>query len=161
MLSSFPSGVWTVATGGHRDGAHEEGQSSFHTVITAWGRCHCTHHLLTAHFYNKKIILLFFSHLLWLYLACTCVSLAVPDSTVAVRYIFRQHQWIGAYWGLRNESYYPTRVKYRWTSWHLYCYCGMHCLLSCTAFYIDADQNFGFYESQTVFNCCRPELLQL
>lgn len=60
MLSSFPSGVWTVATGGHRDGAHEEGQSSFHTVITAWGRCHCTHHLLTAHFYNKKIILLFF-----------------------------------------------------------------------------------------------------
>ncbi len=37
-------------------------------------------------FYNKNIILLLFSHLLWLYLACTCMSLAVSDRTVAVRY---------------------------------------------------------------------------
>lgn len=62
MLSSFHSGVWTVATGGHRDGAHEEGQSLFRTIVTAWGRCHCTHHLLTAHEKKrkeKKIILLF------------------------------------------------------------------------------------------------------
>ncbi len=37
-------------------------------------------------FYNKRIILLLFSHRLWLYLACTCMSLAVPDRTVAASY---------------------------------------------------------------------------
>lgn len=54
MLSSFPSGVWAVATGGHRDGVHEEGQSSFGMGIAAWGQCHCTHHLLTTHVLQQK-----------------------------------------------------------------------------------------------------------
>lgn len=125
MLSSFHSGVWTVATGGHRDGAHEEGQSLFRTIVTAWGRCHCTHHLLTAHEKKEKKRKSFY-YFLSSALAVSCLHFyefaCTRQHWSCVCTLMSQHKLKFLEW----EICWPclvhlSRGEIHMNLWHLYC----------------------------------------